>query len=72
MMLATGGVYIGGGIAPKIARKLKGPLFTHAFVGKGRMKGLMEGIPVRVIMNDKTALLGAARLAARAETQACI
>jgi glucokinase len=61
--MATGGVYLGGGIAPKMLAKLSGPLFMQAFVGKGRMQTLLEGIPVRVIINEKTALLGAARCA---------
>jgi|SRR5215510_9620221 len=59
--LATGGVYIGGGIAPKIIQKLKEPAFKEAFTQKGRFKHLLEAIPVRVILNDKTALFGAAR-----------
>lgn len=63
-MMATGGVYIGGGIAPKILDKLKGPAFMQAFSAKGRMRPLLESMPVRVIKNDKTALLGAARYAA--------
>jgi len=63
-VLATGGVYLGGGIAPKMLTKLSGPLFMHAFVGKGRMQPLLEAIPVKVITNDKTALMGAARCAA--------
>jgi len=63
-VLATGGVYLGGGIAPKMLAKLSGPLFMHAFVGKGRMQPLLETIPVKVITNDKTALMGAARCAA--------
>jgi len=62
--LATGGVFIGGGIAPKIIRKLDGQTFIEAFAEKGRFKHLLEAIPVRVILNDKTALLGAARYAA--------
>lgn len=62
-MMATGGIYIGGGIAPKIIEKLKGPTFMNAFLAKGRMKPLLEAIPVRVIMKDTTALLGAARVA---------
>ncbi|HZI32172.1 MAG TPA: glucokinase, partial [Candidatus Binatia bacterium] len=64
-MMATGGVYIGGGIAPKIVQKLKEPVFIDSFVSKGRMKELLSSIPVRVIMNDQTALLGAARVAGR-------
>jgi len=61
--LATGGVFIGGGIAPKIIQKLRGQTFLDAFTGKGRFKHLLEAIPVRVILNDKTALFGAARYA---------
>jgi len=64
-MMATGGVYIGGGIAPKIVQKLKEPVFIESFTSKGRMKELLSSIPVRVIMNDQTALLGAARVAGR-------
>ena len=63
-VLATGGVFVGGGIAPKIIRKLKEPAFIESFVAKGRMSSLMEAIPVRVIMNDQTALFGAALRAA--------
>ncbi len=62
-IMSTGGVYLGGGIAPKIVPKLSGPLFMQAFVGKGRMQPLLEAMPVKVITNDKTALLGAARCA---------
>ena len=60
---ATGGLFVGGGIAPRIIDKLKGPAFMEAFVDKGRMRPLLEAIPVRVIMNDQTALRGAARFA---------
>jgi glucokinase len=63
-LMATGGVYLGGGIAPKMLSKLSGPLFMHAFLGKGRMQPLLEAMPVMVITNDKTALMGAARCAA--------
>jgi glucokinase len=62
-VMATGGIYLGGGIAPKILPKLSGQLFMHAFVNKGRMQPLLEAIPVKVITNDNTALLGAARCA---------
>ncbi len=64
-LMATGGVYVGGGIAPQILEKLKSPTFTEAFLEKGRMRPLLERIPIYVILNDKTALLGAARCAAR-------
>ena len=63
-LMAVGGVYLGGGIAPKMLPKLSGPLFMHAFVGKGRMQPVLEAMPVKVITNDKTALMGAARCAA--------
>jgi glucokinase len=62
-LMATAGVYVGGGIAPKIIQKLTDSTFLDAFVTKGRLKPLLEQIPVRVIMNDKAALLGAARVA---------
>jgi glucokinase len=65
-VMATGGVYLGGGIAPKMLSKLAGPLFMHAFTSKGRMQPLLESIPVKVIVNENTALLGAARTAALA------
>ena len=61
---ATGGVYIGGGIAPKILPKLTGGLFLRAFLDKGRFASYLERVPVRVILDDRTALLGAARCAA--------
>ncbi|MGH8403816.1 MAG: glucokinase, partial [Gammaproteobacteria bacterium] len=61
--MATGGIFIGGGIAPKILAKLKGPAFLQAFLAKGRMRKLVEQIPVKVILNDKAALLGAANYA---------
>ncbi len=58
--LARGGIYLGGGIAPKILPKLREEFFMKAFVDKGRFTGLLMSIPVRVILNDKAALLGAA------------
>ena len=61
--MATGGVYLGGGIAPKIIERLRGPLFMRAFTAKGRLSPLLETIPVRVILNEHTALLGAGRCA---------
>jgi len=60
-MLATGGIYVGGGIAPKILSELQTPLFMEAFLAKGRMRTLLEAIPVLVILNENTALRGAAR-----------
>jgi glucokinase len=62
-IMATAGVYVGGGIAPKIIQKLTDSTFVQAFVAKGRLKPLLHEVPVRVIMNDRAALLGAARFA---------
>lgn len=58
------GLYIGGGIAPKILAKLKDETFMRAFVDKGRYTDLLAAIPVQVILNDKAALRGAAYYAA--------
>jgi glucokinase len=63
-LLATGGVFLGGGIAPKILPRLRQSGFLQAFLDKGRMRQLMESFPVRVILNENTALLGAAHYAA--------
>jgi glucokinase len=63
-LLALGGVYIGGGIAPKILPKMQSGTFLDAFYHKGRMSPLLQSIPVYVILNDKTALQGAAWFAA--------
>ena len=63
---ATGGVYLGGGIAPKILPRLSDGLFVQTFLAKGRYTPYLERVPVRVILNDRAALLGAARRAAAA------
>jgi glucokinase len=60
-MMATGGLFVGGGIAPKIIDRLRAGGFMSAFHAKGRMQPLLETMPVRVVLNDRTALLGAAR-----------
>ncbi len=62
-LMATGGIYIGGGIAPKMIEKLSEPRFLQAFLDKGRLRSVLETVQIKVIMNDKTALLGAARCA---------
>jgi len=64
-IMARGGVYLGGGIAPQILERLRAGGFLEAFFAKGRMRHLLEAMPVRVILNDRAALLGAARYAAR-------
>ena len=63
-ILATGGVYVGGGIAPKILPKLNEGRFVEAFAAKGRFEPLLRDIPIRVILDPDTALKGAARYAA--------
>ncbi len=64
-LMATGGVFVGGGIAPKILPRLTDGRFLDAFADKGRFEHLLRQIPVKVILNDLTALLGAARRAER-------
>ena len=62
-VLAMGGMYLGGGIAPKVLKTLQNGEFTEAFLSKGRMSPLLQSIPVRVILDDTCALLGAAAYA---------
>jgi glucokinase len=59
-MMASGGVYLGGGIPPRIIPVLRKRPFMEAFRNKGRMSGLMDEFPVHVILNPKVALMGAA------------
>jgi len=71
--MATGGVFVGGGIAPKVFAGLeRGPAvqakrflgaFRGAFVEKGRFTSMLEAVPVQLILNDRAALLGAAHFA---------
>ncbi|KRT54053.1 glucokinase [endosymbiont of Ridgeia piscesae] len=63
-IMATGGVYLGGGIAPKLIDRLRQGAFIEAFLDKGRMQELMASMPVRIILNQRTALLGVAHFAA--------
>jgi glucokinase len=58
------GLYVGGGIAPKILAKLKDGSFMHAFVDKGRYTDFLAAVPVQVVLNDQAALRGAAYYAA--------
>jgi len=58
------GLYIGGGIAPKLLAKLKDGVFMRAFVDKGRYADLLASIPVQVVLNEQSALRGAAHYAA--------
>ncbi|QOW11851.1 glucokinase [Kaistella flava (ex Peng et al. 2021)] len=63
---ATGGIYIGGGIAPKILNLIDKKEFYKNFINVGRMEHLLKNIPVKIVLNDKTALIGAAYYAAMA------
>ena len=62
-VMATGGIFLAGGISPKILPKLTGPAFMQSFLAKGRLRALVEAVPVQVVTNDKAGLLGAARCA---------
>lgn len=61
--LATGGVILGGGIAPKLLPILREGGFWHAFTAKGRFHDLLAGLSVRVCLDQDAALLGAAAVA---------
>jgi glucokinase len=65
MTVATGGVYIAGGIGPKISAKLKQGEFVQAFTAKGRYQWLLRKMPIYIVMNEKVGLLGAFLLARR-------
>jgi glucokinase len=62
-VLSVGGLYVGGGIAPRILEKLKDGTFMKAFTDKGRMSQLLINMPVRVILESRAALMGAAAFA---------
>jgi glucokinase len=58
--LSLGGLFLGGGIAPRYAKRFKQTEFLFSFSNKGRFKELLESIPIYIVMNDNAALLGAA------------
>lgn len=58
--MALGGVFLGGGIAPKILWKLREGGFIRSFVDKGRLSEVLSRMPVKVVLNDRAALMGAA------------
>jgi glucokinase len=58
-MGATGGIYLGGGIAPKLLPRLRNGAFMHAFFAKGTLESFVRRIPVRVVLNADAALIGA-------------
>ncbi|HEY6446370.1 MAG TPA: glucokinase [Acidobacteriaceae bacterium] len=62
-VLATGGMYVGGGIAPKIPKTMRGGAFMQAFTDKGRLSELLIHTPVRIILESRAALMGAAAFA---------
>ena len=62
-VLAVGGLYVGGGIAPRILEKLKDGTFMKAFTDKGRLSQLLINTPVRIILESRAALMGAAAFA---------
>ena len=64
-VMSRSGLYVGGGIAPKILPLLQNGAFIDAFLNKGRMRPLLEEMPVKVILNDRAALYGAGLLASR-------
>ena len=63
--VAVGGVYVGGGIAPKMLEALKKGPFLDNFFAKGRFRGLMQSLNVDVALNPRAPLIGAANFAAR-------
>lgn len=62
-ILATGGMYVGGGIAPKLLKKMQDGTFMKAFTDKGRLSDLLVQTPVRLILESRAALMGAAAYA---------
>jgi glucokinase len=67
MAVSTGGMFVGGGIAPKILDRLKAGGFMESFTNKGRLSPLLDLMPVHVILDADAALMGAARRAVRLE-----
>ena len=59
--MSTGGIFIGGSIAAKIVPRMKDPIFMQSFLDKGRMQSLLRDMPVKIVLNDDSGILGAAR-----------
>ena len=59
-VLATGGIYLGGGMSPRILTDLEKPVFLEALRNKGRLRGTLTNMPVHVILNPDAGLLGTA------------
>jgi glucokinase len=59
--MSTGGIFIGGSIAAKIVPKMKDPVFLESFLDKGRMETILKDMPVKIVVNDNSGMIGAAR-----------
>ena len=59
--LSTGGIFIGGSVAAKNLSRMKDPIFMQSFLDKGRMAPLLKEMPVTIVLNDDSGLIGAAR-----------
>lgn len=59
--MTRGGIFLGGSIAAKIVPKMKDPVFMKSFLDKGRMEPLLKQVPVKIVLNDNSGLIGAAR-----------
>jgi len=59
--MSTGGIFVGGSIAAKILPLMQAPIFMESFLAKGRMRALLKDIPVKIVLNDNSGMLGAAR-----------
>jgi len=59
--MSTGGIFVGGSVAAKNVAKMKDPVFMQSFLGKGRMESLLKEMPVTIVLNDNSGLIGAAR-----------
>jgi glucokinase len=59
--MTTGGIFLGGSIAAKIEWKMRDPIFMRSFLNKGRMEGLLKQMPVKIVLNDNSGIIGAAR-----------
>src|SRR6202049_638593 len=60
-LMSTGGIFIGGSIAAKIVPKMKDPVFLESFLDKGRMETILKDMPVKIVVNDNSGMIGAAR-----------
>jgi glucokinase len=61
--MSTGGIFIGGIIAAKILPKMQDPIFIQSFLDKGRMASVLQDMPVKIVLNDDSGIIGAARYA---------